>query len=155
MKRKQMSLLRRTVFKWVFNTFLCAPKAAQSTAATECRKPVRTSLTSFPFGVQRKPYTTERRRREFFSPWKSKVPVKALFCSFCDFFHGWNFIFTPTFLNIFTGSPGFSRAVFDKFSRVDFLFSRAECWEFSREGIFFHGLNFGSVLCLKPPNPNL
>ena len=63
--RKQMSLLWRTVSKWVFDTFLCAPKAAQSPAATECRKPVRTSLTSFPFGVQRKPYTSERRRREF------------------------------------------------------------------------------------------
>ena len=59
-----MSLLWRTVFKWVFNTFLCASKAVLLPAATECRKPVRTSLTSFPFWVQRKPYTTERRRRE-------------------------------------------------------------------------------------------
>ena len=40
-------------------------KAQQIHGHTECQQPVITSLPSSPFGVQRKPYTSERRRREF------------------------------------------------------------------------------------------
>ena len=52
----------------------------------------------------------------FFFPWKSKVPVKAIFAHFFDFLHGWKICFTGTFFDF---SP-FSSRVEEKFSRVEF-----------------------------------
>jgi len=58
--------------------------------------------------------------RVFFFPWKSKVPVKAIFGSFWVFFTDGNFFYA----HFFTHSLGFSRTLFVIFSRVWFLFSR-------------------------------
>ena len=62
----------------------------------------------------------------FFYPRKWKVPEKTVFGTFFGFFPGEIFFFSPTFLNLFSGSLTFSRALFFIFSRVDFFFSRAE-----------------------------
>ena len=79
----------------------------------------------------------------FFSPWKPKVCVKAIFGTFCHFFHGCKIIFTHAFLTFFTGSPDFSRTRSKIFSRVGIFFSRAEKWKFSRVGILFSRTEIG------------
>ena len=78
-----------------------------------------------------------------FFPWKPKVCVKAIFGTFCHFFHGCKIIFTHVFLTFFTGSPGFSRTRSTIFSRGWFFFSRAEKWKISRVGILFSRTEIG------------
>ena len=74
----------------------------------------------------------------FFSPWKSKVPMKAIFGPFSVFFTDGKF-FSRT---LFHAQFVFSRALFNIFSRVWLFFSRTENWKFSRTGFCFHGQKF-------------
>ena len=71
-----------------------------------------------------------------------KCPWNPFLAVFWVFFTGGNLTFTPTFLKIFTGSPEFSRALFEYFSRVEIFISRAECREFSRHSLGFHKRKF-------------
>ena len=85
----------------------------------------------------------------FFSPWKSKVPVKAFFGLFSPLFPEGKTPFTHTFFTFFTHSFWFSRTLFcffmdtflfsctlffSFFSRVRFSFSRALFVFFFTEG---------------------
>ena len=68
--------------------------------------------------------------------------MKALFCTFSGFFHGCELSFTGRFSENFTGRLMFSRVVFEVFSRVKVDFHGQKIDNFSRVGIFFHGLIF-------------
>ena len=74
----------------------------------------------------------------FFSPWKPKVFVKAIFGTFCHFFHGCKIIFTRAFL---TFSSGFCTDMFNDFFMSMIFFPRAEKWKFSRVSFVFTNWN--------------
>ena len=69
------------------------------------------------------------------------------FFAFFSFFSRAKKFFTNTFLNIFTGTLAFSRALSEKNSRIDFDFSRVETQEFSRKGSDFHAYSFSISEC--------
>ena len=76
----------------------------------------------------------------FFFPWKKKVPVKAIFGHFFDFFTGKKTISRPLFAlfySFFTPTFSFSRAFFSFF----FVFFRF----FHGEEINFHGHKFDCI----------
>ena len=78
----------------------------------------------------------------FFFPRENKKCAWNDFFAFFSFFSRVKKFFTHTFLNIFTGTLAFSRALWKKNSRIDFDFSRAETQEFSRKGSNFHAYSF-------------
>ena len=78
----------------------------------------------------------------FFVCVKIKSVRETIFCPFFHFFSRAKKFFTHTFLNIFTGTLAFSRALSKKISRIDFDFSRVETQEFSRKGSNFHAYSF-------------
>ena len=68
------------------------------------------------------------------------MPVKAFFGLFSVFFTDGRVAFTHTFLELFTGSPKFSRTLFRIFSRMGFFFHGKEMSnfrKFSRMAFFF------------------
>ena len=87
-------------------------------------------------------YNLRRSRRPafFFSCVKIKSVRETFFGPFFEFFHGQKIAFTHTFLQVFTYSQNFSRALLMIFSRMDFVFSREGYryfLKFSRMGFFF------------------
>ena len=91
----------------------------------------------------------------FFFPVKIKIARESpfLFALFCDFFYGWKFVFTPTFLKIWTGSPGFSRSVFDNFHGRHFYFHGRNAENFHGRTFFFRGRILDQCYALNPPTP--
>ena len=72
------------------------------------------------------------------------MPEKTVFGTFFGFFPGENFFFSPTFLNFFSGSLTFSRALFFIFSRVDFFFLGQKFKNFLGHSLFFSGRIFSA-----------
>ena len=80
------------------------------------------------------------RRQCFYFPWKSKVPVKAIFAHFFDFLHGRKIFFTGTFWGFFPFSSrvqkiGFTGRIYQKV----IIFAGKIAQNFSRAPIFFTG----------------
>ena len=76
------------------------------------------------------------------------MPVKAFFGLFSTFFTDGKVAFTHTFVQLFTGSPKFSRTLFRIFSRVGFFFSREGNKQFSKnftDGFFFTGTKIDNI----------
>ena len=73
------------------------------------------------------------------------MPVKAFFGLFSVFFTDGRVAFTHTFLELFTGSPKFSRTLFRIFFTDGFFFSREGNEQFSKiftDGFFFSRMAF-------------
>ena len=83
----------------------------------------------------------------FFFCVKIKSVRETIFWAFFHFFHGQKKVFHAHFLNIFTDTLAFSRALSEKISRIDFDFSRVETQEFSRKGSDFHAYSFSISEC--------
>ena len=76
------------------------------------------------------------------------MPVKAFFGLFSTFFTDGKVAFTHTFVQLFTGSPKFSRTLFRIFSRVGFFFHGKEISnfrKFSRMAFFFTGTKIDNI----------
>ena len=75
------------------------------------------------------------------------MPEKTVFGTFFVFFLGKNFFFSPTFVEIFSGSLKFSRGLFRIFSRGDFFFLGQKIKNFLGQNFFVSGRNFSA--CVK------
>ena len=72
------------------------------------------------------------------------MPEKTVFGTFFVFFLGKNFFFSPTFVEIFSGSLKFSRGLFRIFSRGDFFFLGQKIKNFLGQIFFFSGTIFSA-----------
>ena len=97
----------------------------------------------------------------FFSPWKSKVPVKPVFGCFLGFLHGWKFdfhahffenfhgksrIFTGTIWIFFTGRNFYFTGGMPRIFTALSWFSQAEIFNFFHAHIFrFHGWDLRKI----------
>ena len=72
------------------------------------------------------------------------MPEKTVFGTFFVFFLGNNFFFSPTFVEIFSGSLKFSRGLFRIFSRGDFFFLGQKIKNFLGQIFFFSGTIFSA-----------
>ena len=81
----------------------------------------------------------------FFSCVKTKSVRETFFRPFFEFFHGQKIAFTHTFLQVFTYSQNFSRALLMIFSRMDFVFSREGYRYFLKFSYYFHACDLREI----------